>query len=74
MKVELKLKPLQVPNFVFAECAPRPRQEGMQEAPKFHLSELDSRTLEQLCDKFRADVFAKAKKIDPRKTGVSTSV
>ena len=65
MEVKLKLQPMSVPNFVIAMMPPRERQEGMVEAPKFHLRELDPEVLSQLCDEFRRNVFAKAEKKDP---------
>ena len=58
MKIELQ--PWLVPNFVIGKMPPRPRQEGLQEAPKWHLSEVGAADLAQLCDDFRAEVFGKA--------------
>jgi hypothetical protein len=67
--IEVKLKPFQVPNFVLTETAPKPRQEGIQEAPKYALEELDAETLEKLCDEFTDAVFKKAgKRRPPRAT------
>jgi hypothetical protein len=63
MKVELQ--PWMTPNFVTAVTKPRPRQEGMQEAPKWHIGDVDAETLAEQCDRFRADIFAKAGKADP---------
>lgn len=63
MKVELQ--PWMTPEFVTAVTKPRLRQEGMQEAPKWHISDVDAKTLAEQCDRFRADIFAKAGKADP---------
>ena len=63
--IEVKLKPFQVPNLVLTEAEPKPRQEGMTEAPKYALSELDSETLEALCEQFTKAVFEKAGKRRP---------
>lgn len=65
MKMQIELLPMRVPNFVIQKMPPRPRQEGMVESPKFALAELDADTLAGLCDEFRAEVFAKAGKVDP---------
>lgn len=65
MEINLKLQPMSVPNFVIAMMPPRERQEGMVEAPKFHIRELEADTLDKLCNEFRKNVFAKAEKKDP---------
>ena len=61
IETKVKLQPFRVPNYVIVDMPPRLRQEGMSEAPKYHLSELDNETLEELCRQFREDVFTKAK-------------
>ncbi len=61
---EQELLPFQVPNYVLRVSKVRPRQEGIVEAPKYHLSELSDAVLEALCKKFRDDVFAKARASD----------
>ena len=43
-----------------------PKQKGLVEAPKYAIQELDVDTLSSLCDEFRANVFARANKIDTR--------
>jgi len=58
----IELQPFSVPNYVIAVMPPRPRQEGIIEPPKFHLSELSTETLELLCKDFRDAVMAKAAK------------
>lgn len=64
--LNIELQPFQVPNFVIQKVGPRPREEGFQEAPKYRLADVDEATLSMLCDAFRAEVFEKADKIDPR--------
>lgn len=66
MKHSMQLKPFVVPNFAIAETPPRKRQDGMQEAPSFPLSELTEQALSDLCDDFRKRVFDKAGKKDPK--------
>lgn len=65
MEIKLKLQPMSVPNYVIAMMPPRERQDGMVEAPKFHLRDLEPEVLAELCDEFRRNVFAKAEKRDP---------
>lgn len=64
--IPLRLRPFTTPNFVMAEMPPRPKQEGVKELPSFALHELSVETLDELCGQFRAEVFAKAGKKDPR--------
>jgi hypothetical protein len=64
MKVDLN--PWMTPNFVTGKVSPRARQEGMTEGPKWHISDVDADTLSQMCDDFRAEIFKKAGKADPR--------
>lgn len=66
MKIEIELLPFSVPNFVIAKTEPKPCQEGFSEAPKFHLREVSETALSDLCDAFRASVFSKAEKFDPK--------
>ena len=65
MKIELELQPFKTPNFVLAQVAPKPR-EGFERAPSFPLSDLEPEALSAMCDEFRAEVFKKAGKQDPR--------
>ena len=62
IETKIKLQPFGVPNYVLIEGKPRVRQDGFKETPKYHLSELDSAILTQLCDRFRDEVFKKAGK------------
>ena len=63
---EVTLEPFMVPNFVRQEVLPRKRQDGLIEAPIYHLSDLDVETLSELCDDFRRKIFEKAGKGDPK--------
>ena len=67
MEHHFTLKPFQVPNFALAMMPPGARQDGFKEAPSFPLADLSVETLDGLCKQFRADVFAKAGKLDPAK-------
>lgn len=58
------LQPFMTPNFVIAKL-PAGRNGG-QDAPKWHLGEISAETLSDLCDVFRAEIFAKAGKSDPK--------
>jgi hypothetical protein len=62
--MKLNLVPFSTPNFVSVQLPARPRQDGLIEAPKFSLTQLDHDTLSALCDEFRAEVFLKAGKTD----------
>ena len=64
-KIEVELQPFTIPNFVLTVKEPRPKQDCIQEIPKYALSELDTYTLDRLCDEFRDAVFAKAGKQQP---------
>ncbi len=66
LNINIKLQPMRVPNYVFAESKPSRREQGFTEEPKYALRNLDAATLDSLCEKFREDVFAKAGKQDPR--------
>lgn len=65
-QIKLGLNPFQTPNYVSVKRPPRPRQDGWQESPTIPLRELDEQALSELCDAFRAEVFKKAGKQDPR--------
>ena len=62
IKLKVKIKPFNVPNYVVTEAEPKPRQEGFSEMPSIHLSDLDEDTLSKLCDDFTKAVFKKADK------------
>ena len=66
MEMKIELQPMTVPNFVTQKGSVRSREEGFTEAPKYALKDMDTETLDKLCNQFRADVFAKANKTDPQ--------
>lgn len=68
--VEVGLRPFQVPGFVQPEKKLGLRQDGIQFSDGIPLADLPEDTLAALCDEFRAGVFQKAGKQDPRKGGV----
>lgn len=64
MKMEIKLKPFQSPNDVVEDVT------GLKFEPRIYsLDMLEARTLSDLCDQFRKDIFQKAGKSDPRIQG-----
>ena len=63
--LQVELHPFQVPDFVTQVMPPGNREDGFKEAPKYALSQLDPRTLDELCQEFRREVFEKAKKHPP---------
>lgn len=67
MKVETV--PWITPNFVRIQMPARPRQEGVnfKDSEGFRLEDVDVDTLSEMCDQFRADIFRKSGKKDPRK-------
>lgn len=69
VKMKVDIAPFTVPNFVGTIRPARPRQEGFFTVPdghKMRLSDLDEETLDELCQEFRANVFRKAGKEDPK--------
>lgn len=69
-QMKLDIQPWQTPNYVIVKMPPRARQDGMIEAPKWELKDVDSETLSKLCDDFRRDVFLKAERVDPKAPGI----
>lgn len=67
MKLQVELQPFIIPSYVLEKTRPGKRQDGIQHARSHDIEELDVETLGQLCDEFRAGVFAKAGKADPGK-------
>lgn len=58
--VEITLVPFRVPNYVLSV-----NEVDNDEAAKFHLKELSPEVLDELCQKFRDEVFKKAEKTKP---------
>lgn len=63
--LKVELQPFTTPNFVIGKMPPRPRQEGLQEGPKWALAEIEASILSEMCHAFRQEVFKKAEKKDP---------
>ena len=63
--MEMNLQPIPVPDFIYVTMPPRTRQEGIIEAPKFALREIEPKVLSALCDEFRRTLFEKAGQEDP---------
>lgn len=63
--LEVELLSFKTPNFVRAVGKPGEREDGMQEAPCYPLSDLDPYTLAKMCDQFRDEIFKKAGKHQP---------
>ena len=59
MKIEVKLKPFTVPNFALAET------KTSEAPPSFPLADLSVEALDELCTRFRRDVFNKVGRRDP---------
>lgn len=55
--IAIDLQSFSVPDFIYEEYD---QVSGSREARKFHLSELDDDTLEQMCLEFRNEIFRKA--------------
>ena len=62
MKIKVEINDFKVPNFVTLKHKERPREQGLQQATSFALADLDAETLNDLCQKFKEDVFIKAGK------------
>lgn len=63
--VEVAIQPFSIPHFVRRDKKAAAAGDPDAEAA-FELSAVDAMTLSALCDQFRADVFKKAGKTDPR--------
>lgn len=66
MKMQVEVLAWQTPNFVRLKPPVGQRQDGIKEAPAIPLNEIGADVLSRLCDDFRAEVFRKAGKVDPR--------
>lgn len=67
INMDVKIKPWNTPNYLIGEMPAGKRQEGFSpdNAPKWHVGEVDAKTLSDQCDVFRAEIFAKAGMEDP---------
>lgn len=64
--LELQLRPFLVPNFVSAEMPHQQRQDGPSFSGGFPLSTVSAEKLSEMCDEFRAKIFEKSGKKDPK--------
>lgn len=64
--MEVKLRPWLTPNYVKLELPPAKREDGFAATEGIHICNLSAEDLSAQCDRFRADVFDKAGKVDPR--------
>lgn len=60
--IQVELQPFTVPDFVRTVERPGKREDGFAETVAYPLSDLDSLTLDRLCEQFRNEVFRKAGK------------
>lgn len=67
MLVEIKLLPFTVPNCVISDKKIDPNNSSSFSV-YFKLEELTEKTLSDLCNEFRRDVFKRAGKVDPNET------
>lgn len=69
VKMNIEIQPWTVPNFVIGKMPGVKRDDGFNPdaCPKWHIKDMDSETLAAQCDKFRAEVFQKAGKVDPQR-------
>ncbi len=63
--MKIKLCPFIIPNFFHAEMPPWRRQDGLRPVPVWGINEVEAADIAELCDQFRAGLFAKAGKPDP---------
>lgn len=60
------LRPFITPNFVMMKMPSSSRGSGWQQLPSVPLVDVDAQDLSEMCDAFRAEIFKKAGKKDPR--------
>jgi len=61
-KMYFTIKPFMTPNYAVMEMPPRPKQDGAQSLPSFHIGELDLETLDRLAEQWRRELYEKAGK------------
>lgn len=64
--MNIQLKPFLVPNFIIPILPAVERQSGPSFSNGFPLSEVSAEELSKMCDDFRAAIFSKACKKDPK--------
>ena len=64
--IQMTLEQFKTPDFARFKVSPAQRQQGFQpNSNAIPLTELSEKALDELCQNFRAEVFLKAKKVDP---------
>jgi hypothetical protein len=67
LKIDLEIEPFKAPGAVFLVNPPGKKEDGFDyKFGTIPTARLDAAVLSELCDKFRAEVFARAGKDDPR--------
>lgn len=75
IKVEVQIEPFPVPNFVTVQKGIATEGGLHNSQPNaYPLDQLDVETLERLCETFRAGLFSKASKKDPKVTMGSSHI
>jgi hypothetical protein len=64
--IDVELKDFAVPNFVIPVGKTGKKEDGPDFTDGIPLRDLEANVLSQLCDNFRAEVFRKAERQDPR--------
>ena len=67
--IQVELQPFTIPNYVRSVERPGKKEDGFVETIAYPLSDLDSFTLDRLCQQFRNEVFRKAGKEQPPSEG-----
>jgi hypothetical protein len=63
--IDVEIEPFRVPNFLVPKQKYTEDKDPSNSVPAIPLREADPKLLDQLCKRFREDVFAKAGKPDP---------
>jgi hypothetical protein len=66
-EIKLKLRPWMAPNFAVPESPPGRREDGVRFEAGIHVRDLPVETLAEMADEWRAELFRKAGKKDPRR-------
>jgi len=72
IKLEFDICSFAVPTTVLFRWVPRPRQGGFHQHEPIPLADVPADVLSAMCDEFRAGVFSRAGKDDPRQHGEVT--
>jgi len=66
LSLDVEINGFEVPSYVTIKVGPQLKQQGFKPAPQVALYDLPVRTVDALCNQFRASVFANAGLADPR--------